>query len=342
MSKKRQKKTTLKSAILLLLLMAVLLITSSYAWFTANQTVTVSTLTVNVQAANGLQISVDGQNWKAILSNEDLTTAVNTLYSGNKNQIPTELAPVSTTGAVTNGNMAMYYGEVDTNASGDYILISTQQTDAKGTTGYYIAFDIFLKVNKETPIYLTTASGVRSSVKTSTTDQGLKNAARIAFVNEGNASEGTTLTTIQALSLASGTAKIWEPNYEMHTAAAKANAISNYGKTEDDFTEKGVGTGLYTAAQLPYYGVKAEFAADANILVQQTTTPGANFGSVTPDYKTTTDFAAYQAFDTLQAGITKYRVYMWIEGQDVDCENGASGTYIDFDLQFSTKSSPTN
>ncbi|MGN1326554.1 MAG: hypothetical protein ACI4VQ_00485 [Clostridia bacterium] len=341
MSKKRQKKTTLKSAILLLLLMAVLLITSSYAWFTANQTVQVSTLTVNVQAANGLQISVDGQSWKAILSNEDLTTEVNTLYASNTNQIPTELAPVSTTGVVTNGKMEMYYGEVDTNDDGDYILISTKQTDTKGATGYYIAFDIFLKVNAVTPIYLTTASGVRSSVVTTTTDQGLKNAARIAFVNEGNVADGTLLSDIQALSLTSGTAKIWEPNYEMHTASAKGNAVSYYGKAEGDFTETGSGTGLFTATQLPYYGVKAEFTADDDILVRQATTPGSNFALVSPSYSTKTDFTDYQAFDTLQAGITKYRIYMWVEGQDVDCENGASGTYIDFDLQFSTKSSPT-
>ena len=56
MNKRKQKKTSLKSAVLLLLLMAVLLITSSYAWFTANQTVTVSALQVKVEATNGLQI----------------------------------------------------------------------------------------------------------------------------------------------------------------------------------------------------------------------------------------------------------------------------------------------
>ena len=107
MSKKRQKKTSLKSAILLLLLMAILLITSSYAWFTANQTVTVSALQVNVQASNGLQISVDGTNWKATLSNDDLKGARAT-YAGSTNQIPGELAPVSTTGVVTDGKMDMY------------------------------------------------------------------------------------------------------------------------------------------------------------------------------------------------------------------------------------------
>ena len=41
-----------------------------------------------------------------------------------------------------------------------------------------------------------------------------------------------------------------------------------------------------------------------------------------------------QTFMTLTAGITKIRVYMWVEGQDVDCENQASGSDISFNLQF--------
>ena len=41
-----------------------------------------------------------------------------------------------------------------------------------------------------------------------------------------------------------------------------------------------------------------------------------------------------EPFITLAEGITKIRVYMWVEGQDVDCENNASGTDIGFNLQF--------
>lgn len=37
---------------------------------------------------------------------------------------------------------------------------------------------------------------------------------------------------------------------------------------------------------------------------------------------------------TLKPGYTKMRIYMWLEGQDVDCFTGASGTYLNFDLQF--------
>ena len=43
---------------------------------------------------------------------------------------------------------------------------------------------------------------------------------------------------------------------------------------------------------------------------------------------------AEQKIFALTAGITKVRVYMWIEGQDVDCENTASGTDISYNLQF--------
>ena len=44
---------------------------------------------------------------------------------------------------------------------------------------------------------------------------------------------------------------------------------------------------------------------------------------------------AEQKIFALTAGITKVRVYMWIEGQDVDCENNASIGNITLNLQFS-------
>src|SRR5574344_245776 len=98
MKKQNNRKTTsFKSSIILLLLIAVLLISSTYAWFTANQTVTVSSIQVNVQASNGLQISTDAANWKAVISNDDIKTGG---YAGNTNSIPASLAPVSTAGEV--------------------------------------------------------------------------------------------------------------------------------------------------------------------------------------------------------------------------------------------------
>ena len=318
MKKNSKRKSNLKSSLLLLLLLAILLISSSYAWFTANQTVTVSSLQVNVQASNGLQISADGTTWKAVLANSDLTAG----YTGHTNQISNALAPVSTGGNITNGKMDMFYGQVAANEAGTYMLTATKETDAAGTTGRYIAFDIFLKVDQQTTIYMTPNSKV---AYVGDSDKGLQNAARVAFINEGTKPASAAVDEIQALSVASGTALIWEPNYDTHTSTAVAAARDTYG----------VITSTTGGTQLPYNGIKADIPDSANIPMIQTTTPSSTyFSSVSPAYKTTNGFSTQQTFLTLNAGVTKLRVYMWIEGQDVDCENGASGTDITFDLQF--------
>ncbi len=321
MSKKKQKKTNLKSAILLLLLMALLLITSSYAWFTANQTVTISTLQVNVKASNGLQISADATNWKTVLDKQDLVTAAAN-YNTLINQLPeTDLEPVSTTGNVTDGKMDRYYGVADADDTGVYKLTATKQAEATGKTGKYIAFDLFLKVDTDTTIYMTPNSNVKM---VGDSDKGLQNAARVGFVTEGHATVDADPGTIRTLS-SNTAADIWEPNYDTHTASAVAAARDTYGIT----------TSTTNGTQLEYYGIKSAITTDNNITMQQLTAPDATyFSKVTPKWTTTANNTATPEFKQLSAGVTKIRVYMWVEGQDVDCENGASGSDITFDLQF--------
>lgn len=91
---KKQKKSNLKVSLLLLLLAAVLLISSTYAWFIANNTATISTINVKVETVEGIQISVDADNWKDTISNADITGAGAT-YDKAINQLPGILKPVS-------------------------------------------------------------------------------------------------------------------------------------------------------------------------------------------------------------------------------------------------------
>lgn len=331
MKKRNQRKTAIMSTLLLLLLTLILLITSTFAWFTSNQTVTISTLNVSVQATNGLQISADGSNWKAVLSNDDITGA-HTTYAAATNQIPTQMAPVSTIGDIdtTTGFMKMFSGAVAADGTtGNYMITSAQLTDANATgvsAGNYIAFDIFLKVDAATQIYL---NGTNSSVKFTTgkDDKGLQNATRIAFINEGRVDTGSTTATIQALK--GGTTAstiIWEPNYDVHTAAAVANASDTYGIT----------TATTGGSQLAYVGIKAAIA-DANAVnIKQTAAATTYFAAVSPALATTAGNTTNKALTNLNlaAGITKVRIYMWVEGQDVDCENTASGSYLSFDVQL--------
>ena len=323
---KNKKKLNLRSSLLVLLLIAILLIASTYAWFTANTVVTISTLNVHVEAKGGLQISADGINWKTVLSNDDIAPDKLTTYAANVNQIPETLEPVSTTGNVTDGKMDMFYGVVTaaTVASdgiklGDFTLTTTKETDKHGTTGKYIVFDAFLKVDTNQPLSLTKNSGVKAD--TASDDRGLKNAARVAFVPSTDvAADGASTDAIQGL-VPGGTAYIWEPNYDVHTAAAVSAASSIYGKTT---TQTG-------ATPLPYYGVKAEISTP----VPLNSKAEASFAEVKPSIQTKEKNDAINKVFDLKKGITKVRIYMWVEGQDVDCENNASGSDITYDVQFS-------
>ena len=302
MAKRNKRKNNSRYSLLLLLLLLVFLIVSTYAWFTANQTVTISTLDVNVQTSNGLQISADAINWKTILQKEDITGATAT-YATNTNQMPTEMEPVSTAGVVASGVMDMYSGEVDAHDNGvDYTLVSNKLTDTRGTDGKYIAFDIFLRVDQPSQVYLTTASNV--TYKQGATDKGLQNAARVAFIDEGNDSIETEPATIQALK--KGTSSIiWEPNYDVHTPAGVLNAKEIYGL---DTTTTG-------GTQLSYDGIKAAFDIGKGVTLKTAnkTSFADLFETVTPTISTVKDFDAQQSLLNLKAGITKVRIYMLVE-----------------------------
>ena len=109
------------------------------------------------------------------------------------------------------------------------------------------------------------------------------------------------------------------------------------------------------AAPVPYYGVNG---AVTNAALTSTNPPGlpnpsGNFlQSWSSIIKTDTAFNTTASgfkyisgntgtanaghypvlFSNLAAGITKVRVYMWVEGQDIDCENNASGTDLSYTI----------
>ena len=326
-----RKQRRLLLTLLLLLAAGVFLGTASFAWFTANQKVTISPIDVNVSTSSGIQISADGSNWKSVLINSDITGASST-YTAAVNQVPTTLEPVSTIGEVdATGKMKMFLGQVVANeTTGDFVLSATQSVETNTTSsGKFIAFDIFLKNESNETLYMTP----NSRVTFRNSDSGIKNATRVAFVTLGHTTTSDSIANIRALNTGtSSTVKIWEPNYDVHTADGVANAISPYGITT---LSQGSGN-----AWVPYSGVKAAFADTLGIKREQATQTlhSEYFTDVNPDIKTVEGYTTSQtltAANGLLAGITKMRIYMWVEGQDVDCENNASGGEISFYLQFS-------
>ena len=325
-SKQNRRRKGILLAIIMILFTGVVLTASTYAWFTANRSVTVESIDVNVQATEGLQISTDATEWKAVITNDDITGAS---WTGVINQLPkgtgVYASPVSTIGQTdTNGLMQMYKGTVATpEGQSDNLLTAVKSTEANGQTGDFVAFDLFFRSTKAQAIYLTSASTV--TLKENTSIDGLQNAARVAFINEGGVEYGSTAAAAQAKK--EGTlALIWEPNYDTHTAAGVANAHDAY---DINTTQSG-------GSKLGYLGVKAPITT--GVPVDSTNT--SYFGSVTTQGSPASGIpsSAYIKVTDLVAGITKVRVYMWIEGQDVDCEDHASGGSITYNLQFSIDS----
>lgn len=332
-NKKKQckKRYRLFYLLLLLLVTTLSLSVSSYAWFTTNRLVRVDLLNVNVRAQGGIEISVDGTNWKSSVSVDDITTA-GIIYPTNTNQIPVILEPVSTNGQIENGKIIMYYGNAINNVTGAYILETTRsietQSYGESSTGKFITFDLFLKTNNNTKLYLTPESNATYGGEKSS---GIENAIRFAFVEEGTTFTGAELNTIQLMTTNDQSkVHIWEPNYDTHTEYGIENAKEVYNLNITNPSEP-----------IEYDGVSNEIKKAANV-----TTSTANatkfpmyFQRVKVDYYTKNNFDNNIEIFSINSGITKIKVYMWIEGQDIDCENNAAIGNVALNLQFSTNPS---
>ena len=315
------------------------LTTSTYAWFTSNYTVSVQQIDVNVSSGSGIQISTDAETWKSMIIQSDITS--HTKYPTAVNQIPAttdQINPVSTVKEVymdattPSAGLHMYKGTiVSDEATGTNYLNTESQTD--GTDLNYIAFDLFLKLDfRETgnkQIYLTGNTGIKP--KAGATNTFIEYAGRMGFVILGSDASTTDPADLRAIKgTTSSPVLIYEPNYDVHTNNGLVNGRDNYGITGR--------TSSGNATPAEYWGVKAAFAYNAATAGSGTPLNShdtTKFAQVTPDLITTSTNSQNFAFTQLPVGVTKIRVYMWIEGQDIDCENTASGGSVSFDLGFS-------
>ena len=361
--KTKANKQRLNNLLIVLLLSSMLLVMSTYAWFTANKTVNIDSIDVKVSTTSGLQISADGEDWKTVLDKTDLVKAKAGKYAEATNQLPKEMSPVSTVLNVNrNGRLDMFFGDVyadldpDSTTYGEYVLESSLLTsddqgnnmEMDGNNGKYIAFDVFLKSgNKAEDLYM---SGNVKEIKylgddadgnpiyedvANTNASGIANAARIGLIKGGNTTS-TLGGDARALSTVNGKAFMWEPNADTHTANGIANGVSLGWIT----TLAQVG-----ANPVAYAGLKAETAANSPVALSQITATGApNLAqNITPTWTSKRDEVPNLQFPAdakengyaLNNGVTKFRIYMWVEGQDIDAENFASGSYLEYNLSFS-------
>lgn len=369
--KTKANKQRLNNLLIVLLLSAMLLVMSTYAWFTANKTVNVDSIDVKVSTTSGLQISADGEDWKTVLDKTDLVNA-KAVYLDATNQLPEEMSPVSTIMEVDgNGRAKMFFGDVyadlnpDSDTYGEYVLESDLLTsdenganlEKDGNEGKYIAFDVFLKSgNKAEELYMSgnvteieekvdgEGNKYFEPVTVLANESGIANAARIGIIKGGNTTD-TSGSAARALSTVGGKTVIWEPNSDTHTANGVANGVA-LGWIAPGSISAGTG-----ATAVEYDGLYAE-TTSAIELSQVTEAANGNVAKkVTPNWKTKRGEKVSLQFpssmkdgngNVLNNGVTKLRIYMWVEGQDIDAENFASGSFVEYNLSFSLEPYPTN
>lgn len=326
MIEKRRKKR-IRYLLILVFLTSLYLTTAAYSWFSTNRTVYISELSIKVQAQGGIEISANAIDWSTKINQADIINA-NATYTNSVNQLPKTMEPVSTGKVVSNGKLQLYHGYTENNGN-DYILLAQKDEEKEGTKdGRFMAFDIFLKADNETHLYLSNSSGAFYQGIT----PGIENSVRFAFLVEGNVGDKTSSVMAQNLNNATtDTTYIWEPNYDSHSVNGIKNALEVYGLNINNSDGK----------QILYDGLISNISKNNSVLLGNANAakyPNL-FKRVNVDFLTKKEFKENIEMFTLNPGITKVRIYIWIEGQDVDCENKSAIGDIEFNFQLTSNPS---
>ena len=319
---KEKRKRKLIIIIFLFVFSVIILSSATYAWFSANKNALIDSIDINVATVNGIQISADAISWDNELTIDELHNASRT-YRSALNQFPLTLYGVSTDGSVSNGTLNMFYGLVHEDIDGNYFITSRQEHeincvgDDECDGHHYVAFDIFVLATIPTDLVITSNSKIYVREGEA---YGAENSARVAFVYEGTVGETASVTAAQT-QLMGNKAIIWEPNYDVHTEGGIKNAKRFYNL---NLSESG-------GSLVPYVGINQEFSEEVPF---EETKNSRYFTAMHPDITTTVGYNQNQDLMRIPTGVSKIRIYLWLEGEDVDFENKAADGKLRLDLEL--------
>lgn len=327
-------KVNLKMTFLVILSFGTLFMVASYAWFSTNLNVKVNLFQMSVKKNTGLTISLDGINFdtNVDISKEILIDQLKNTYPNNISQWSgAGLTPVSSNG-ITDSNQDKFdiyassgvrYKNLDT-SKGYFRIINASERD-RSSISNYIAFDLFFKNDSGSPVsdnlYLENTTEIKLSEKTTEEMEGLFNSIRLGFIRIGDVPLNTAPSIIQNISCNNSCiSKIYEPNHTVHNSLSIERALKN-------------GVTLVNGNEFPTYGcVKSGgpiYVADA-----VSGSPNLDYNYFKLQETIKHEELSNPLFE-LPSGITKVRVYLWIEGQDIDSlETDSEGAQLDVSINF--------
>lgn len=339
---KKDKKHKRKILFLAAFFSAVFLIVATYAWLSTALNVKIKFFRMTVASDSGLFISLDGVNFSdsVEISMDSIIMDLKSIYPNHTNQWATGgLWPVSTNGAINanSDKFDVYIGSLirtkqfNDNGTIKRVLSTTKAVETNASpNNAFIAFDVFLKNATGSPksdhLYIDKGTGifyeedVTEEIKEAM--DGIMNSLRIGFVLIGSVAHESSLYDIQNVKCNNRCKSlIFEPYSTDHTE----NSIE---------TAKNYGIHLIDGAYTPTYAIidEGEYLEHTN----------GHFGTGIPlitshfavqNTITEKDFNNY--IYELPNGITKLRVYVWLEGQDIDSlETYSKGAAIEIAINF--------
>lgn len=331
----RENKRNIFLTLFVIFMLAVLLIVSSYAWFSTTLNVKIKTFNMLVTKNDGLSISHDAVTYgnyieisRGLLYDDLGRTYPNYKTMWNANG----LVPVSTNGP---GNRNSYFFDVYT-TSGIFYTDFAKKTNGIVTTSlydqsrpkkysYFLAFDVFFRNDTGSPVadnlYFDGGTGFTINEEIDEEMQGLVNSLRVGIVKVGSLPITASPAEVQNIKCNNDCeAIIYEPFKTEHAQMAIDNAARHdieivNGETFPTYAN------IKPVTRKPIKDtISGSPTLDTENFALQNTISENDFG---------------KPLFTVPDGYTKARIYVWIEGQDIDSlETLSSGTNIDISIGF--------
>ena len=328
--KDEEKRNNIKFFLILFLILitGVILIYSTYAWFSSSLNVQIYGFNVHVDHDSDLAISLDGTNWKQSvnISKDSLVKDLLNIYPNHTNRWSDYMSTVSTIGLLDNGyKFSVFSNDAPFSNNGyttDYIYPRRIDESKPTLKSNYFAFDIFIKNNTGSPyndnLYITNEKDM--FIPDSSDDEFILNAIRFGMVYVGTTSKNASLSEIQNMSCNTTECKyfIYEPSVKHTDGTIKMLESRGISIKKDSI--------------IPTYAVYRE--ADKVNLWSGIYNSKLDFNDNTFAFQNTITDLSNSVFE-LPSGISKYRIYIWVEGEDVDVIKTSSPGYrLIFGIDF--------
>lgn len=299
----------------LLFVLLSLFVVASYTWFTLSRTPRVSNMNVYITSATGLELSADptAEEWQLQLD------------FWETGSIPTSLRPVTWSEA-RDGFLAAAYGADGRLMHYDawYPLSDTRNANNTSLDGYYMKATFYARSGQSTEVTLSPAvlvdqEGTQGS-GTYVIGVASWDLENLIHINNGKGAEssirmGLRMTYVDQNGTPiseRGPMYIYEPNADRHVGST---------------------TGYIPTPSID--GTPTLVSEDRMILQTASGWGEVDPAEITKIQLTLGEFIQNPPLFSLTPGdIVQIDLYIWLEGQDVDCTNAMNGAQIMANLQF--------